>query len=481
MSSSTPFRGRRPVLRARATVVAALAVGAVMALAPAAAAAPGDLDPSFSGDGQTTVDFGMTPPEPEVGNDVLRTADGSLFTVGRSGLNVPLVGGGNAFGITKHDAAGTLDTAFDGDSGTADGRVTVEFGDTVAIARSVVETSDGGILVGGLTRQEQIADGALAKLDPDTGELDTSFGGDGKVTFNPTLGGLLGTGVRGMSQAPGGDILVAGAAGPDSFVARFNSDGTPDTGFGAGDGDGVDGVVLRDFGAGDHFFAAEELPGGKFIAAGTTADTQHLSADGDFLLARFNSDGTLDTTFGGGDGIVTTDMSGGLFDLAFGFTTAPGGDYVIVGAAGAPEPFGQGGPLRHAIARYDSDGTLDTGFSADGRLTVDVDSVTADEARDVAVDGDGNIVTVGLTGEVSPFPLDPTAGDACVLRVEPDGDLDATFGGGDGIAVIDFAGLADVARGIALDDDDDIIFAGGATDSDPLGTRLDFALGRLQS
>ncbi|WP_161624873.1 hypothetical protein [Streptomyces spectabilis] len=427
----------------------------MVTLAPTAAAAPGDLDTGFGTGGKVTTDFGATPSEPEIGNDLLRTSSGSLFVVGRAGFGTPGVGPSD-FGVAKYTSGGALDTGFSGD-----GKVTTNFGgplNTLAVARSVIEAGDGKILVGGFTGGEQIADLALARYNSD-GTLDSSFGGDGKVTTDLTGG--LGDGVRGLSLTSTGKILVAGAAGADSFIARYNSDGSLDTGFGGGDG-----IVITDFGTGDHLFALEELSSGKLVAAG--------SANSDFLLVRYNSDGTLDTSFSG-DGKVTTDFNG-LSDLAFGFTRAPGGDYVLAGAVDAPEPFGVAGPIKVGVVRYDSDGSLDTGFSGDGKVTTDVNTLRADEARDVAVDSDGKIVIAGLAGESVVFPVDPVDGDALVIRYNSDGTLDTGFSG-DGIATLDYSGGADVARGIALTGSDDIVIAGGATSS---GTGLDFALAKLQ-
>ncbi|MDN3023231.1 hypothetical protein [Streptomyces sp. S.PB5] len=434
--------------------MSALAVGLIVALTPTAVAAPGDLDTGFGTGGKVTTDFGASPSEPEIGNDLLRTSNGSLFVAGRRGLNTPGTGLDNSFGVAKYTSNGALDTGFSGD-----GKVATGFGDTVSLARSVIEAGSGKILVGGLTGGEQIADLALAKYNAD-GSLDTSFGGgDGKVTTD--LSGGLGDGIRGLSVTSGGKILAAGAAGADSFIARYNSDGTLDTGFGGGDG-----FVTTDFGTGDHLFALEELSTGKMIAAG--------SANSDFLLVRYNSDGTLDTGFSG-DGIVTTDFNG-LSDLAFGFTQAPGGDYVIAGAVDAPEPFGIAGPIKAGVVRYNSDGSLDTGFSGDGKVTTDVNTLLADEARDVAVDSNGKIVIAGLAGQSVVFPVDPVDGDALVVRYNSNGTLDTGFSG-DGIATVDFSGGADVARGIALTGSNDIIIAGGATSST---TGLDFALAKLQ-
>ncbi|MEU6574281.1 hypothetical protein [Streptomyces sp. NPDC046805] len=440
-------------LKPYAAALAALAF-VFAAAAPATSApdiSPGDPDTSFGVNGRTTTDFGATPSEPEIGNDLVRGPNGELYVIGRRGVNVVLAGGESSFGLAKYTPDGHLDTSFG-----KGGLVTTDFGDGVGVGRALLLLPDGKLIAGGFTQREQIADVALAKYNPD-GSLDTSFGDGGKVRTD--LSGGLGDGIRGLALTKDGKILAAGASGPDSFVARYLPDGHLDPTFGNG------GVAKTDFGLGDHLFALDELPDGKIIGAGTS--------NGDFLLARFNPDGTLDTSFGQG-GSVHTDMSG-QNDLAFGFAHTADG-YLITGAANAPDPFGATGPIRTAVARYHTDGTLDTSFGGDGKVTTDVDPVTADEGREVAVDSQGRVVVAGLTGEVSAFPLDPTAGDMLVTRYRPDGTLDTSFGGGDGISTVDFNGGADAARGLVLTGNDDIIVGGGAVQNAPYS---DFALAKL--
>ena len=87
------------------------------------------------------------------------------------------------------------------------------------------------------------------------------------------------------------------------------------------------------------------------------ADSAHPSK---FALARYNSDGTLDATFGGG-GKVMTDVS--AWDVAYGVAIQADGKIVVAGSSRS-----QG---RFALARYDSDGTLDASFGVNGKVETD--------------------------------------------------------------------------------------------------------------
>ena len=86
-----------------------------------------------------------------------------------------------------------------------------------------------------------------------------------------------------------------------------------------------------------------------------------------------------------------------------------------------------GSGLDFFITRLDADGSFDTTFNFDGKVTVDFDG-GADECVNVAIQADGKIVAVGIsrgTGTGS-------TADFAVVRLDADGSLDPTFGGGTG-------------------------------------------------
>ncbi|MGW6919459.1 calcium-binding protein [Kitasatospora sp. NPDC054939] len=227
--------------------------------------------------------------------------------------------------------------------------------------------------------------------------------------------------------------------------AALAAPGDLDTAFGTG------GRVTTDFGGGsDEARGVVVQSDGKIVVAG------YAGATDDFALARYNPDGSLDAGFGTG-GRVTTDFNGGS-DEARGLALQSDGKIVAVGRSEVPEAgFGW-----FSLARYNADGSLDTGFGSGGKAVVDFGTGGADDAFGVAVQGDGKVVATGLTG-----------GDFALARLNADGTLDTGFDG-DGRATTDFDGGADAARGVVVQGDGRIV-AAGYTGS---GTNYDFALAR---
>src|SRR5918992_1157139 len=269
---------------------------------------------------------------------------------------------------------GTLDPTFDGD-----GRVTTDFGGRDS-AGDVVIQPDGKLVAGGFGAGPGELDFALARYNSD-GSLDTSFSGDGKV--NTDLGANDTDAALDVAIQSDGKIVAGGYVrnlfpdprGPADFaVARYNADGTLDTTFGAG------GSVTTDF-AMDHDEASALViqSDGKIVAGGFA-----FSGTFDFGLARYNTNGTPDLAWGG-DGTVLTNFGG--TDSATGLALQPDGRIVAAGSTNLS------GSVDMALARYNTDGSLDTGFDGDGRVTTDFGG--DDSASDVALQTDGKIVTAG--------------------------------------------------------------------------------------
>jgi uncharacterized delta-60 repeat protein len=167
-----------------------------------------------------------------------------------------------------------------------------------------------------------------------------------------------------------------------------------------------------------------------------------------FEVARFNADGTLDTTFGG-DGKVTTNMGQGE-ESATGVAIQANGMVVVAGYTDLPHEAGDTfGPGKFALARYNPDGTLDTTFGGDGKVTTTFSTDATPSG--VAVQGDGRIVAVGGVGGAG--------GRFALARYDRNGALDATFGG-DGKVTTNFSAEEDVASAVALQTDGKIVAAG---------------------
>ena len=153
---------------------------------------------------------------------------------------------------------------------------------------------------------------------------------------------------------------------------------------------------------------------GKMVAVGTAFDGQRQV----FALARYNVDGTLDTTFDG-DGRALTDFGGSAGAMAV--AVQPDGKIVVAGYAY------QGGAFQFALARYNTDGSLDTSFDGDGRVTTVLGS-SSDAAFALAIQSDGKIVAAG---ESFDGPALGTSGsDFALVRYNVNGSLDAGFGQG---------------------------------------------------
>ena len=174
-----------------------------------------------------------------------------------------------------------------------------------------------------------------------------------------------------------------------------------------------------------------------------------------FAVARYNRDGSLDTTFDS-DGKVTTDFGTSIAD-ANGVAVQHDGKVVVAGyAAGAPAG-------EFALVRYNVDGSLDPTFGVDGRVTTDFGTGT-ELATDVVVQTDGKVVAVGLSQASG-------TDDFAVARYNADGMLDTAFDG-DGRVTTDLAGY-ESAYAVALQANGRIIAVGPT--SGFTGTGIDFA------
>ena len=235
---------------------------------------------------------------------------------------------------------------------------------------------------------------------------------------------------------PGGKIVVAGVtliAGVEKFaLVRYDQGGGLDTSFGG------TGKVTTSFGTTHADALAVALQSdGKTIAAGYTRDGFQT----DFALARYNSDGSLDSSFDA-DGLVTTDF-GGHGSIAYSVAVQPDGKILVAGSN-----LGD-----FALARYNTDGSLDGTFGVGGLATADI--AASDGALDMVVQSDGKILLVGYSGQTSMY-------DMALARFNPDGTLDANFDG-DGVVVTDF-GRDDFAHDVVVQADGRIVIAGQSGD-----------------
>lgn len=380
----------------RTLVVAVLMTG-VISTSPAIAGRtggaplPGSLDTTFDTDGIVIGPLGD-------GRDLVIQSDGKIVAAG-----------GNT--LARYNTNGSLDTSF-GTGGSAS---------TSMIINSAAIQSDGKIVVAGNIYVSSNLGGAsgyafaLSRFNAN-GSIDTTFGTSGMVSTRTIMYGdqyLLDIAIQADGKLVVAGYTQSGAEFSSFAVARYNTDGTLDSRFGS------NGIVITDITSNaDQAYGVAIQPDGKIIAVGFANDS--ITYSGDFALVRYTSSGTLDSTFGS-NGIVRTDLFGG-YDQATKVTLQSDGKIVAVGLTlRANEDF--------AVARYNSDGTLDSTFGTGGKAAIDF-GVYSDQAQAVAIQTDGKIVVAGAAATRFNTKTARNFYDFrfATTRLNSNGTLDTTFG-----------------------------------------------------
>jgi uncharacterized delta-60 repeat protein len=400
----------------------------------------GAMDTAFSGDGIVRTPVGATA---SAANDLGLTADGKLVVVG-VGHNTA---GNAAFAVVRYQSSGQLDATFGGD-----GIVLTDFGSFDDAATAVAIQPDGKVVVAGYSLVGAGYDFAIARYNVD-GSLDTSFSGDGLQTTN--FGFPLDRALDVVIQ-PDGRIVVVGhnsnTTNANFLLARYLPDGELDASFYNlpfrspgkistdfnGAEDSVDAVALQ--------WHADDW---KIVAAGSAFDAGEFQ----FGLARYHSNGTLDTTFGSG-GRQTTDIGPG-HDSGRDMVILPDGSILVGGKAGNAD----GGNF--GLARYDRNGILLW------RRSQPIGGLT-DDALAMTLQRDNNILKVILAGRAH----NGTNDDIALARFDTElGVLDTTFGTG-GIWIHNL-GADDQALAVMAQPDGKIVVGGYSTDGTFVVVRLD--------
>jgi len=309
-------------------------------------------------------------------------------------------------------APGDLDTTFD--SGIVTTKVGSQNGST---ANRLAQQSDGKILIVGAADNFTSGEFGIARYTVD-GSLDASFGTAGKVTTD--FSGLYDEAFDVAVQGDGAIVVVGRAqdgSGQDGFgIARYTSDGELDASFGTG------GKVYTTHATGNKAFARGVAiqSDGKIVVSGYEADS--VSGVESPMLARYNSDGSLDTRFDG-DGRLLTAYSTGS-DAAFGVAIQPDGKIVVSGhiSTGTKQNF--------AVARFNNDAMLDTTFGTGGKYDiigfgfVDDSTITP---LGLVVQGNRRIIALARYAKGSGNTLDAKF---AFQRLRPGGTIDTSFNPG---------------------------------------------------
>jgi uncharacterized delta-60 repeat protein len=360
--------------------------------------------------------------------------------------------GDTYFAVARYNANGNLDNTFNGT-----GFVTTDFGfkippgkdqtDSIAIhvqsALTIAIQANGKIVAGGYASNGYDADFAVARYNTD-GSLDNTFDIDGRQTTD------FGSFDNACSLAIGGDgkIVLAGSTSiaPDSYfaIARYKSNGSPDSSF---NGTGkLTTTLSSNPQVGNSLIAIQD--NNKIVVAG-----YKLNLTYDFVIARFNANGSPDNTFDN-DGILITDFtSPGDFTSSDDFA----GSLVIqndnkILVAGYTISHFQGFIVQHlSAARYNTNGSADITFNNTGKLLED-NKQGYTELHSTAIQPDGKVVVAGLTWNGSNY-------DFGVARFTQNGNIDSSFSN-DGQQITDFESNDDNASSIVIQKDGKIIVTG---------------------
>lgn len=382
------------------------------------------LDPAFDQDGIVITDFGT---EEDICRDIALQSDGKIVAVGYNDEGL--------FALARYNPNGSLDESFDGD-----GKVTTVVGSPGSRAHAVAIQNDGKILVAGYGSNGNNIDFAVVRYNSD-GSLDTSFDNDGivltnfgefsndrafdiiiqedekivvcgyntdqetgrdfamvrynlngslDITFNAT--GMVSTPIeiavdeaRSINIQNDGKIVLAGFSFDSVIrnftVVRYNSNGTIDNTF---DTDGIVTTSITSYD--DAAYSAALQSDGKIVLVGYTSGETY-----DFALMRYNTDGSLDNTFGTG-GIVITPI-GNSADLAYSIIIQEDNKILVGGQADFND-------TAFALLRYNPDGSLDDTFDNDGIVTTQIGPIWSEDlAFSMLLQPDGNIVLGGQTSD----------------------------------------------------------------------------------
>lgn len=416
-------------------------------------------------------------------------------------------------GVTYTSLAqsGSLDQSFN-----TDGIVTTSLGSIDDYANSVAIQNDGKIIVAGESKISQLYfDFGIVRYNIN-GSLDNTFNSDGRVTTH--IG--VDSHAKSIALQNDGKIIVVGWStdtittdySTNITLVRYNIDGSLDNSF---DNDGIVTTSLGSF-TSDRAYSVAIQNDGKILVAGnitysgnngkdfvllryntdgsldnslnsvgfvitpisfeSTAYSIAIQNDGKILVAgttelllysftvvRYNTDGSLDNSFDN-DGIVNTTI--GSINNAYSLAIQSDGKIVVAGDTKLSNQ------IIFALVRYNPDGSLDNSFDVDGKVTTpfvtNPTSPTLSTAYSVAIQNDGKIVAVGCTNTT-------TTNDFALVRYMPDGSLDNSFNS-DGIVTTHILG-SEIGYSIAIQNDGKIVVVGKTSN----GIEYDFALVRYNN
>jgi uncharacterized delta-60 repeat protein len=394
----------------------------------------GSLDPTFNGTGIVRTAFGNSHSEP---NGIAVQPDGKIIV---SGI---VYSSSILFAVVRYNPNGSLDATF----GTG-GKVITPVGLNV-LGGAVAIQSDGKIVVAGMT-ENPTYDFTVLRYNAN-GSLDNSFGSGGIVI---TAMGSDNDFAESVALQSDGKIVVVGSSyngsNMDYAVARYNTNGSLDTSF-DGDGKIIKHIANDDFGRSVAFQSD-----GKILVNGSS----NFGGRYNFVTMRFNTNGSLDTTFVP-NGIVISPV--GSNAQARDIVVQPNDKFLVVGGVVI------NGTWNFGLVRYDSLGLFDNYFGSVGQVFTPIYNAF-DSATSVVLQTNGKIVVGGNACTTDRC-------DLTIARYNPNGTLDTTFDF-DGKVTVPVE-MAEQNVQVAIQPDGNIVAAGSSAVDNSDGSRIDFAVVRF--
>lgn len=347
------------------------------------------IDSTFGNNGIEQINFGFYP---SYFSDMEFQNDGKILMVSYNSQVIdPLM-------ITRRLTNGSADNSFG-----VNGQVRTTFGFQYCDTYEIEQLSDGGILIAGMAN----GNSAMLKL-LGNGSIDSTFGTNGRVIYS--FGPSVGSRIRSLEIDQNDRILAVGEAynydnlSFDLAAIRFNSNGSVDSSFGTSGNVKIDMQGRNDLGS-----CSALLPDGKIIIAGNAMNNDGIS---NFAMMRLTPDGTLDLSFGN-EGKVILTINSGYNETFENLHILEDQSILAVGTSAGD----------FAVFKFDASGNQIQAFGNQGHTTIDFDDYQ-DNGFEILVDNENRILLGGYGSAVAVGGLF----HAAIVRLTPDGQMDATFG-----------------------------------------------------
>ncbi|QNK77968.1 T9SS type A sorting domain-containing protein [Winogradskyella sp. PAMC22761] len=385
----------------------------------------GDLDTTFGVNGIVTTDVSNNLLDDRIFS-VLVKDNGSILVTG----DTRSITGDRDFALTQYDSNGALDTSF----GT-NGITTLDINNQDDRANQSALQSDGKIITVGEGRNTT-TDIIIARFNSN-GILDNSYGVNGIFTYDSGDGDFA----KSIAVLPDNKVIIGSRIFQNYVIMKITETGSLDNSF------GTNGIVTTDLGYLDIITDLKVHSDGKILITGFSSRFDSVDDTEDKTLIRYNSDGSLDTSFNN-TGIIFSSFEDGKKDRGQSISIQPDGKIVITGTS--EDDLGY---KNIALSRYNNNGSIDSSFGTNG--TTFTNYSDDDYSYSSLIQSDGKIVIGGFSYNDS-----TSQRDFILVRYNSDGNIDNTFGN-NGITTTDLNNnSSDYGFSLAFQSDNKLLIAG---------------------